>query len=106
MADEASLYFGTCAWTFDDWNGVFYPKHLPPAERLGFYSKWFNAVEGDSTFYHVPAPHVVDHWAAATPDDFRFSLKVPREIIFVDTLPRNALGKVQHFLLRQQARGE
>ena len=32
--------------------------------------------------------------------------KVPREVIFVDTLPRNALGKVQHFLLRQQARGE
>ena len=29
--------------------------------------------------------------------------KVPREIVFVETLPRNALGKVQHFLLREQA---
>jgi fatty-acyl-CoA synthase len=29
--------------------------------------------------------------------------KVPREIVFVDTLPRNALGKVQHFLLKEQA---
>jgi fatty-acyl-CoA synthase len=27
--------------------------------------------------------------------------KVPREIVFVDDLPRTALGKVQHFLLRQ-----
>jgi fatty-acyl-CoA synthase len=27
--------------------------------------------------------------------------KVPREVIFVDALPRNALGKVQHFMLRQ-----
>ena len=27
--------------------------------------------------------------------------KVPREIIFVDELPRTALGKVQHFRLRQ-----
>jgi acyl-coenzyme A synthetase/AMP-(fatty) acid ligase len=26
---------------------------------------------------------------------------VPREVIFLDALPRNALGKVQHFLLRQ-----
>jgi fatty-acyl-CoA synthase len=27
--------------------------------------------------------------------------KVPREIIFVDSLPRNALGKVQHFRLKE-----
>jgi fatty-acyl-CoA synthase len=26
---------------------------------------------------------------------------VPRDIVFVDDLPRTALGKVQHFLLRQ-----
>jgi fatty-acyl-CoA synthase len=29
--------------------------------------------------------------------------KVPREIVFVETLPRNALGKVQHFVLKEQA---
>jgi len=28
--------------------------------------------------------------------------KVPREIVFVETLPRNALGKVQHFVLKEQ----
>ncbi len=28
--------------------------------------------------------------------------KVPREINFVEALPRNALGKLQHFLLREQ----
>ena len=27
--------------------------------------------------------------------------KVPRDIVFVDNLPRTALGKVQHFMLRQ-----
>jgi fatty-acyl-CoA synthase len=27
--------------------------------------------------------------------------KVPREIVFVDDLPRTALGKVQHFMLRR-----
>jgi fatty-acyl-CoA synthase len=27
--------------------------------------------------------------------------KVPRAVMFVDALPRNALGKVQHFMLRQ-----
>ena len=80
MADDANLHFGTCAWTFDDWNGAFYPQHLPPAERLGFYAQWLTAVEGDSTFYHIPATHVVKHWAEVTPANFRFCLKVPREI--------------------------
>jgi fatty-acyl-CoA synthase len=28
--------------------------------------------------------------------------KVPREFVFVDDLPRNVLGKVQHFRLREQ----
>ena len=31
--------------------------------------------------------------------------KVPRDYVFVDTLPRNAMGKVQHFLLRERERG-
>jgi fatty-acyl-CoA synthase len=30
--------------------------------------------------------------------------KVPREYVFVDTLPRNAMGKVQHFMLRERER--
>ena len=30
--------------------------------------------------------------------------KVPREYVFVDALPRNAMGKVQHFVLREMDR--
>jgi fatty-acyl-CoA synthase len=29
--------------------------------------------------------------------------KVPRDVVFVEDLPRNALGKVQHFRLREDA---
>ena len=29
--------------------------------------------------------------------------KVPREVMFVDSLPRNVMGKVQHFRLRDAA---
>jgi fatty-acyl-CoA synthase len=28
--------------------------------------------------------------------------KIPREVVFVDDLPHNALGKVQHFRLKEQ----
>jgi fatty-acyl-CoA synthase len=40
--------------------------------------------------------HVAEHLA-------RF--KVPRDIVFVDSLPRNALGKVQHFRLKESRMG-
>ena len=30
--------------------------------------------------------------------------KVPRDYVFVDCLPRNAMGKVQHFVLRERDR--
>lgn len=79
MADLASLHFGTCAWTHEDWRGVFYPAHLPAADRLAFYSRWMNAVEVDSTFYHFPTRHAVEHWVEVTPPGFRFSCKMPRE---------------------------
>lgn len=78
--NSANIHVGTCAWAFEDWREVFYPDHLPAAERLAHYSRYFRAVEVDSTFYHCPQPHVTAHWAALTPPDFRFWCKVPREI--------------------------
>jgi fatty-acyl-CoA synthase len=63
----------------------------------------------DPRWQEVPIAYVVRCVGAAmTADDIlqhcgkelaRF--KLPREVIFVDALPRNALGKVQHFLLRE-----
>ena len=76
----ANIHIGTCAWTCEDWRGVFYPDHLPASDRLAFYSHSFPAVEVDSTFYHSPTPHVSEHWVAVTPPGFRFTCKVPREI--------------------------
>lgn len=77
---DTPIHIGTCAWSYEDWRGAFYPEHLPATERLQFYARHFPTVEVDSTFYHPPAPHVAVHWAEVTPDDFRFSPKLPREI--------------------------
>jgi uncharacterized protein YecE (DUF72 family) len=76
----ANLRIGTCAWTYDDWRGVFYPEHLPAGDRLGFYARHLPAVEVDATFYHAPARYVVEHWAEMTPPEFAFACKLPREI--------------------------
>jgi uncharacterized protein YecE (DUF72 family) len=72
-------YIGTMGFSYADWSGVFYPDGLPAHKRLGYYSRIFNAVEIDSTFYGTPRPNTVRGWAASTPPEFRFSVKVPRQ---------------------------
>src|SRR6516225_2938603 len=76
----ATIKIGTCAWSYEDWRGVFYPEHLPAGERLEFYARHLPAVEVDSTFYHAPTPQVAAHWAEETSADFAFACKLTREI--------------------------
>jgi uncharacterized protein YecE (DUF72 family) len=71
---------GGQGWSEPDWTGVFYPRGLKPAERLTAYAKSFDFVEIDSTFYAAPPPSSVQAWAERTPDDFRFTAKVPQQI--------------------------
>ena len=63
----------------------------------------------DDKWQEVPVAYIVPRPGAA-PDPAeieRFCLaqlaryKVPREYVFVDSLPRNAMGKVQHFRLKE-----
>jgi uncharacterized protein YecE (DUF72 family) len=63
------------------------PSHTGSApDLLAAYATLFGAVELDSVFYRRPSPDTVDTWLNATPDDFRFSIRVPREITHVDLL--------------------
>jgi len=88
---------GTCAWTYKDWNGPFYPPHLPDNQHLPFYAKYFNAVEINSTFYHSPGRKNATHWAEAVPDDFVFTCKMPKEITHEHKL-RNCEEPLAKFL--------
>ena len=53
----ANIKIGTCAWTYDDWRGVFYPENLPKAQWLS-YSQTFDTVEINNTFYTSLAPRL------------------------------------------------
>ena len=43
---------------------------------MKFYSRYFNAVEINSTFYRPCAPKTAEAWTKRTPDDFDFAVKV------------------------------
>ncbi len=75
-----NLVLGTSSFSWDDWDGVFYPAGLPAAERIGWYAREFPAVEVDATFYRMPTRKMVSSWALKTPETFTFALKVPQSI--------------------------
>jgi uncharacterized protein YecE (DUF72 family) len=77
---SAKVLLGTQGWNYDGWTGPFYPPGTSKQDMLRLYSKVFNTVEIDSTFYAIPSLSSVRGWAARTPLDFTFSLKLPSEI--------------------------
>jgi uncharacterized protein YecE (DUF72 family) len=80
LNQQQKIRIGACAWHFEDWQDVFYPRELPQSRWLEFYARYFPTVEIDSTFYATPGPDAVGRWLDLTPSHFRFSCKLPREI--------------------------
>jgi uncharacterized protein YecE (DUF72 family) len=78
--DLEKLRIGCSGWSYKDWLGIFYPKGLAPKEYLGHYSRVFNSVEIDSSFYRIPNPFMITQWRNNTPDGFLFSPKLPKKI--------------------------
>ena len=77
----ASRYhIGTQGWNYEAWVGPFYPPGTRPADFLSIYARAFRTVEVDSTFYATPPVSTVRSWAARTPRDFIFALKMPQEV--------------------------
>lgn len=71
---------GTSSFSTADWTGLVYPPGTRPADYLVHYARLFPTVEIDATFYALPSRPTVAGWAAKTPPEFTFSLKVPRAI--------------------------
>lgn len=74
------LYVGCPIWSFKGWVGNFYPERTKPSDFLREYSRRLTAIEGNTTFYAVPAPKTIKQWAAAAPTTFRFCFKIPKAI--------------------------
>ena len=74
------VFLGTQGWSYPDWVGSFFPPGSRQQDWLPFYSRVFDTVELDTTFYHPPRSSVVRSWAANTPMSFRFAAKVPQRI--------------------------
>jgi uncharacterized protein YecE (DUF72 family) len=71
---------GCSGWSYSSWKSHFYPTKLDAGKWLEYYSKVFDYIEVDSTFYSTPSLFRVKKWAVNTPANFRFTVKMPKAI--------------------------
>jgi uncharacterized protein YecE (DUF72 family) len=75
-----SLFLGCPIWAYKGWVGNFFPKGTKPADFLLQYALRLNTVEGNTTFYAVPAADTIQRWVEDTPETFQLCPKVPRTV--------------------------
>lgn len=75
-----SLYLGCPVWSFKGWVGNFYPKGTKSNQFLFEYAKRLNTIEGNTTFYAIPAVKTIANWIEQTPETFKFCPKIPKAI--------------------------
>ena len=87
------IHVGTSGWSYDHWQGRFYPPELAANRRLAYYQEHFKTVEINSSFYSLPSAASLRHWYESVADDFIFSVKASRYITHMKKLrdPRKTL---------------
>ncbi len=75
-----NISVGCAGYSYDDWKGGFYPQKLPRSEFFAYYAKFFDFTEVNSTYYQPPSENMVNHWLKNSPENFRFALKMWREV--------------------------
>jgi uncharacterized protein YecE (DUF72 family) len=73
-------YIGCSGFHYKEWKGIFYPDKLPQSKWFEYYSRQFNTLELNVTFYRFPQHSFLQNWYKKSPEQFLFSVKAPRLI--------------------------
>jgi uncharacterized protein YecE (DUF72 family) len=92
-------------WSYDFWVGNFYPEGTNSSDYLTEYSRHFDTVEVDSTFYRIPSEETVVKWRNQTPLGFFFSAKFPQVITHMKML-KNCEMETERFIKRISGLGK
>jgi uncharacterized protein YecE (DUF72 family) len=96
---------GTSGYQYDHWRGVLYPDDEPKRRWFELYSREFDSVEINNTFYNLPQASTFNDWADEAPDDFLFVLKYSRYGTHMKRL-KDPGSHVDHFIRRARRLGD
>jgi len=71
------VFIGIAGWSIRTEQAAFFPSEGTHLER---YARRFSAVEINSSFYRPHRRSTYVRWAESTPPDFRFAVKLPKQI--------------------------
>lgn len=71
------VYVGCSGFSYLDWKGVFYPENLERGEFITYYSKYFDVVELNFSFYSFPRKSVMKSLSSKA-KNLKFSIKAHR----------------------------
>ncbi|WJH39943.1 DUF72 domain-containing protein [Aliirhizobium terrae] len=78
MSNSGTIRTGIGGWTFEPWEGTFYPDKLAKKRQLEFAASKLSVIEVNGTYYGSQKPETFAKWASEVPDGFIFSLKASR----------------------------
>ena len=99
----SKLWAGASGYAFKEWKGSFYPEKIAPEAMLAWYAERLPTVEINNTFYQMPKVAVLEHWAQATPEAFRFAIKASRRITHDARLKADAAADSVAYLYKNLA---
>ena len=73
-----AIHVGIGSWADPEYTGVLYPDDLPAKQRLSGYTRHFDHVEVNSSYYATPRREIVEGWVKQTPAEFTFTVKLHR----------------------------
>lgn len=74
---DLKIYVGCAKWNRADLKG-FYPRGTK--DELEYYSRQFNSIELNATFYRIFPPEQFEKWYHKVPEGFKFFPKLNQEI--------------------------
>ncbi len=88
------IYVGCAKWNKADLKG-FYPRGTK--DELEYYSRQFNSIELNATFYRIFPPEQFEKWRKKVPEGFKFFPKLNQEISHWKRL-KDAQAVVENYL--------
>jgi uncharacterized protein YecE (DUF72 family) len=92
----AKARIGVSGWSYDNWQGHFWPNDLPRKRRLEYIGENYDSVEANGSFYSMLTAKTYRSWYEQTPRGFVFALKGSRFISHNKRL-KDEVGPVANF---------